>query len=714
MTHRMSSTRPAAVAALAAAALAIIPGRARAQDRLPSLPGYDQFTRMAPQLPTAVVSGGLAVTWADDGASFTFARGGKAYRYDVAKRAATVVGDAPAGGFGGRFGGRGGRGRGAGGAPERGRQFTEEMSPDSAHVAFYKDDNLWVRDASGANVVPVTTDGSAAKRIKYGTASWVYGEELAQRTAFWWSPDGKKVAYYRFDESQVPDYYLQMSQTTLYDSVNTEAYPKPGVPNPVVDLYVYDLASRQTTHLDVRNGKPLTNDAVGYYVYNIGWTPDGKELTLNRTNRRQSIMDFTACNPSTGACRTIVHESWPTGWVENRPFMRYLADGRRFIWESERNGFRNYYLYDLSGKLLATLTHHDFEVAGVEALNERAGTMYYMARDGDDYMKLQLHRVKLDGTGDVRLTDPAYDHQVTLAPGDRYFVDVAQTHDAPPVTRLMDANGKPLAELAASDTSKFHALALHTAEMFTYKAADGVTTLHGLISFPSNFDPSRKYPVLVAVYGGPASASNTSRETFVAPNPLAEYGFLIVNLDSRATPGMGKRQLDALYLKLGQPEMDDMAAGVRALWSRPYVDSARVGIYGTSYGGYSSLMELVRHPEVFAAASAASPPSDWRNYDTIYTERYMWIPQENAQGYDLGSAMHYVDQLKGRLLIYYGSADNNVHPTNSMEMIRAMQRAGKSFEVQVGPDMGHSAVNSQRMMEFFIENLKMKLVPLGS
>ena len=293
-------------------------------------------------------------------------------------------------------------------------------------------------------------------------------------------------------------------------------------------------------------------------------------------------------------------------------------------------------------------------------------------------------------------------------------MDVAQTHDAPPVTRLMDANGKPLAELAASDTSKFHALALHTAEMFTYKAADGVTTLHGLISFPSNFDPSRKYPVLVAVYGGPASASNTSRETFVAPNPLAEYGFLIVNLDSRATPGMGKRQLDALYLKLGQPEMDDMAAGVRALWSRPYVDSARVGIYGTSYGGYSSLMELVRHPEVFAAASAASPPSDWRNYDTIYTERYMWIPQENAQGYDLGSAMHYVDQLKGRLLIYYGSADNNVHPTNSMEMIRAMQRAGKSFEVQVGPDMGHSAVNSQRMMEFFIENLKMKLVPLGS
>jgi dipeptidyl-peptidase-4 len=292
-------------------------------------------------------------------------------------------------------------------------------------------------------------------------------------------------------------------------------------------------------------------------------------------------------------------------------------------------------------------------------------------------------------------------------------VDVAQTHDVPPATHLMDATGKALAELASSDLTKFHALGLRTAEMFTYKAADGVTTLHGMITFPSNFDPSKKYPVLVAVYGGPASASNTSRETFVTPNPLAEYGFLIVNLDSRATPGMGKRQLDAIYLKLGQTEMDDMAEGVKALWSRPYVDKDHVGIYGTSYGGYTSLMEIVRHPEVFAAASAASPPTDWRNYDTIYTERYMWIPQENAQGYDLGSAMHYVDQLKGHLLIYYGSADNNVHPTNSMEMIQTMQRAGKSFELQVGPDMGHSAVNSQRMMEFFIQNLKMKLVPLG-
>jgi dipeptidyl-peptidase-4 len=256
-----------------------------------------------------------------------------------------------------------------------------------------------------------------------------------------------------------------------------------------------------------------------------------------------------------------------------------------------------------------------------------------------------------------------------------------------------------------SGLTKLDTLGLKRAEMFTYKAADGQTTLHGIISYPSNFDPAQKYPVLVSVYGGPASASNTSRESFVPPNPLAEYGFLVVNLDSRAAPGMGKRTLDALYLKLGQTEIDDMAEGVKALWSRPYVDKNRVGIYGTSYGGYSSLMELLRHPDVFAAASSSSPPTDWRNYDTIYTERYMWIPQENRQGYDAGSAMTYADSLRGRLMLYYATADNNVHPSNMMQLISALQRAGKSFDLQLGPDRGHSGINVDRMMEFFIENL---------
>ena len=241
--------------------------------------------------------------------------------------------------------------------------------------------------------------------------------------------------------------------------------------------------------------------------------------------------------------------------------------------------------------------------------------------------------------------------------------------------------------------------------MFTYTAADGKTKLHGLIQFPSNFDPARKYPSLVSVYGGPASASNTARETFVTPNATAEYGFLILNLDTRSTSGQGKRLLDDVYLKLGQVEVDDMSEGVKALWSRPYLDKSRVGIYGTSYGGYSAVMAILRHPEVFAAASASSPVTSWVHYDSIYTERYMWIPQENKENYEKGSAMKYAKDLKGRLLLYYGTADNNVHPSNMMQLIKALQEGGKSFDVQVGPDRGHSGVNPERMLEFFIENL---------
>src|SRR5439155_15919606 len=265
--------------------------------------------------------------------------------------------------------------------------------------------------------------------------------------------------------------------------------------------------------------------------------------------------------------------------------------------------------------------------------------------------------------------------------------------------------GAVTAALAQSDLTKFAQLGLKMPEMFTYTAADGKTPLRGLIQFPSHFDPARKYPALVSVYGGPASASNTARETFIVPTPITEYGFLVLNLDSRAAPGQGKRMLDSIYLKLGQVEIDDMAEGVKALWNRPYFDRTRVGIYGTSYGGYAAVMELLRHPDLFAAASASSPPTDWRNYDTIYTERYMWTHQENASGYDAGSAMKYAQALKGRLLLYYGTADNNVHPSNTLQLIEALQRAGKTFDLQVGPDEGHGAVGTDRMMEFFIDSL---------
>jgi dipeptidyl-peptidase-4 len=262
-----------------------------------------------------------------------------------------------------------------------------------------------------------------------------------------------------------------------------------------------------------------------------------------------------------------------------------------------------------------------------------------------------------------------------------------------------------VAQLAKSDLTRFEELGLKKVEQFTYMAADGKTRLFGTIAFPSNFDPSRKYPTLVPVYGGPASGSNVPTESWTQPNANTEYGFLVVNLSSRAAPGMGKRTLDSIYMKLGITEMADMAEGLKALRSRPYFDQTRVGMYGTSYGGYTSALMLLKHPDVVTAAAASSAVTSWYHYDTIYTERYMWIPQENKEGYEGGNAMNYAKNLTGRLLIYYGTADNNVHPNNAMQLIRALQQAGKSFEVQVGPDAGHTGVNGQRMMEFFIENL---------
>ncbi|MBK9314248.1 MAG: DPP IV N-terminal domain-containing protein [Acidobacteria bacterium] len=674
---------------------------AGAQDRLKSMPGYEQFQKVGQKIAGSVKPGVLQVVWKDGGKSFEFRRDGKLYRYDVASRQSSESAG-PASGEAPQSGGRFGR-RGAGG-PGRGRQFAAAASPDARLKAFYKDRNLWLSDASGANETAVTTDGSEKDRIKYGTASWVYGEELNQNTAMWWSPDNRKIAYYRFDESPVKDYFLQTNQTDLQSTMNVEAYPKAGTANPVVDLFIYDVATKKTVRVDVRDGKPFDNNVIGHYVYAVRWSPDGSELLFNRTNRRQNIMEFTASNPETGKCRVIVREQWLPSWTTNTPQIEFLKDNRRFIWASERTGWRNFLLYDLNGKLLATLTSHQFEVGNIVQVNEELGVLYYTARSGDNHMKLQLHRVGLDGKGDRRLTDPAYNHTVDVAPDGRHFIDVAQKHDTPPFTRLLDSDGKRVEELAKSDTSKFDQLGLKRVELITYKAADGVTELHGLLHKPSNFDPSRKYPLLVSVYAGPAT--NGARETFTMPNPLTEYGFMVATLDSRSAGGRGKRFLDAIYQKLGTVEIDDQAAGVKSLWNRPYLDRNRVGIFGSSYGGYTSLLCLLRHPDVFQAASASSAVTSWYHYDTIYTERYMWIPQENKEGYEAGNAMNYADKLSGRLMIYYGTADDNVHPSNAMQMIQALQKAGKSFEVQVGPDRGHSAISADRMMEFFIENLK--------
>lgn len=716
---RRTSRRRLACAAIVALALAAprAAGRQDGPDRPAATPGAEAYRSMQQRLRAGppLVTGGLQVTWSADSTSFSYLRDGRRLRFDV--RTLQEHEDA------GDDGPRPAAIRPMASAPggpcpprviERGRQRTCAASPDRTRQAFTRDRNLFIAAADGSNEVAVTADGRAESRVKYGAASWVYGEELDQTTAIWWAPDGSKVAFYRFDESPVRDYYVPLGQTVIQDAVDIEAYPKAGTPNPIADVLVYDLAGHHTTTLDVRDGQPFADGVVGHYVYGAAWAPDSSELRLYRTNRLQQVLELIACLPSTGACRVIVREQSSTGWVENRPTQIPLRDGRRFIWASDRTGWRNYYLGDYDTGAMRPITRLAVDAGPVVKVDEDANRLFYMARDGDNPMKLQLHVIGLDGKGDRRLTDPAFMHTVRIAPDGRHVVDVYETHDRPPATRLITVATGATHEIAASDLDRFHALGLRPVEVFTYPAADGVTTLYGSIAFPSTFDPTKRYPVLVSVYGGPESSSEAPAETFTIPSALTEYGFLVVRLGSRAMPGLGRRALDSLYRHLGQTELDDIVAGVRTAAARPYVDSRRMGIFGTSYGGYLAALALGRYPGLFAAAAAASPVTDWRNYDTIYTERYMGLPADNPDGYDRSRVMRYAEDLRGALLLYYGTADNNVHPANTLQLIQALDRARKRYALQVGPDTGHSALNQDRMMEFFLEHLVASPAPSPS
>ncbi|MBN3519477.1 DPP IV N-terminal domain-containing protein [Algoriphagus lutimaris] len=674
-----------------AVAIASTISMTQAQDKLKSMPGYEQYQKIAPQIYSSVKSGALNADWNEEGNAFEYTLDGKRYSYSIKSKSSTELGEAtptP-------------RRRNSG--PARGRQYDSADSPDGQLKAFTKDRNMYISNPDGSNVMAITTDGNEENQVKYGIATWVYGEELGQNTAMWWSPDSKKIAFYRFVEKDVKKYYVLLDQLSLYDSLEIEAYPKVGEPNLPVDLMVYDLETKEITELDIRDGKPFNDGDLGTYIYGMSWTPDGKELLYHSTNRLQNIMELRAADPETGKSRTVIREEWLPSFVVNTPEMEVLEDGKHFIWASERSGFKNYYLYNFDGTLVNEITSHPFEVANIVKVDEEKGLLYYMARSGENHMLMQLHRVKLDGTKDVRLTDPTLNHSVSIAPGGKYFVDVAQAHDIAPFTNLVDAKGKVVAELAKSDMSKFEELGLKKVEVYTFTSADGVTELHGMIHFPSNFDPSKKYPVILSNYGGPAT--NAFKETFVYPDPLTEYGFLVLNIDGRNVRGRGKKLLDQLYGNLGLVEMDDFAEGIKALHDRPYFDKDRVGVYGTSYGGTTSATMLLRFPELIHAAVANSSVTDWRNYDNIYTERFMGTLETNLEGYNRFSLMDMADQLQGELLLFYGTADNNVHPSNTLQLIKAFQNAGKSIEVQIAPDGGHTALNRDRMMEFFIKHL---------
>jgi len=664
-------------------------------DKIDDMAKFDRYERLRRIISKSVDRNDFPkFKWSEGGNSFTYEIEKKRYSYDLEANAST------------KLEGKEEETKPFRRPPDRGRQFAVVYNSDKTLKAYTEDRNVYISKLNGTGLVPVTKDGNEKDRIKFGIASWVYGEELGVREAMWFSPDGKKLAFYGFNEKDVIDFYLTIDETKVQNKLDVEPYPKAGAPNPIVDLYIYDLESKQTTKVDAHWDTGVDPD-LGHYLYNVRWSPDGKELLFNRTNRRQCIMEFAAANPETGKCRVVIRESHTQSWTEPSPEMQWVEDEKgektKFLWLNYRNGYKNLSLVNFDGSGEKPITKHNFDVAGIARFNNKKKVIYYTARDGENPYRLQLHKVNLDGTAEKRLTNPKFSHSVQVNEDCSRIVDTYETVDIPPATDELDGDGKLVKNISKADASRFEKQGLKSVEMFSYTAADGKSTCYGYLMKPPSFDPKRKYPMIVTTYSGPESG--TYSERFQVPNPACELGFLVASFDGRGTIARGQAFLDEIYGKLGVVEIDDQAAGVKFLAQRPYVDGKNVGIFGTSYGGYATIMCVLRHPEAFKAGVACSSVTAWENYDSIYTERYMNTPQLNPQGYLAGSAMTYAKDLQGHLLLFYGTLDNNVHPTNTHQLAAALNKAGKNYDMMVGPDMGHAQMNMNKIWSFFCEHL---------
>lgn len=587
----------------------------------------------------------------------------------------------------------------------RAQQRRSELSPDGSFTAIYKDFNVSIRDQKTMKMRAVTTAGT--DRVRFGTGCWVYGEELEQDTAMWWSPDSRKLAFYQVDERDMRDYVLTTDNTQRYTRTQVVRYPKAGDPNPVVGLLVYDRVSQITTGINVSGPN-------GEYIFNVRFSPLGDELIYSRLNRLQNRLDVVAVNVTSGQSRIVVSETQPT-FQNPRPLMRMLDDGDRFIWETERTGWKNFELRSLQGNPLVELTEFsDFPCDEIHLVDQDAGLMYYSAFSDANPYNRQLHRCRLDGTHQTPITAAGLNHHSFLvSPDHRWVIAQGERFDAPPKTVLYainDGNPATLPAVFENGITLTSPVAQTTAgennEIFKFLADDGVTEIFGTLQKPSNFDPAKRYPLLIDVYGGPQSVGIDNR--FTSTDPVCELGFLVAKIGNRGTIDRGKAFESATYKNLGGADLDDQAAGVRFLANRPYVDRGAVGIFGHSYGGYLTALAVLKYPQTFHVGVAGAPVTDWKNYDTIYTERYLQQPKENPAGYRSSSCLTYADRIEGKLLLVHGLIDDNVHPANTWQLIQRLQKNDQRFDLMIYPRFKHGIGSNypQLRLEYLVEHLK--------
>ncbi len=601
-----------------------------------------------------------------------------------------------------------------------GKQQYATFSPDGKRVAFVRANNLFVVELATGKETQLTTDGRPNAVIN-GAADWVYEEEFSMARAFEWSPDSRRIAWIRFDESRVPEYDMQL-WGGLYPVEYRFKYPKAGEANSLVTVWIADVASgkkvqAQTT--DARTGTDI-------YLPRIQWTRNPNLLSIRRLNRLQNQLALLHVNAITGAATTVLTETSGTATADRsaRPTyvdleftddLLYLPDGQSFLWSSERSGYKHLYLYDLAGRLIRPITTGDYEVSTVAGVDAKTGTIFFTSTEVSP-LERHLYRIGLDGQNKQRLTREPGTYTANFSPDFAYYLLYHASAQLPTTVRLRSTNAtNDLRTLEANDAlrSRLAGYAISQKQFFLTKAADG-TPLNGWMIRPVGFDSTgtRKYPVLMFVYGGPGSQTvknDWDSRDFFWYQTLAQKGYVVVSVDGRGTGARGNAFRTATYAQLGKLETEDQIAVARQLKNRPYVDSARVGIWGWSYGGYMTALCMTLGADVFKAGISVAPVTNWRFYDTIYTERYLKRPQDNPGGYDDNSPVTHAAKLRGPFLLIHGTGDDNVHVQNSVALTDALIAAGRPFQSFYYPNRNHgiyggnTRLHLYTMMTEFIE-----------
>jgi len=554
------------------------------------------------------------------------------------------------------------------------------FSPDGNYVAFTRDNNLFTIEIETGQEKQYTKDGSDV--VYNGWAAWLYYEEILGRPshykAFWWSPDSRHIAFYRFDETNVPIFPIFNSEG-VHGFLENTRYPKAGDPNPEVRFGIITVNQDQVVWADF-------NEKNDQYFGQPFWTPSGKKLITQWMNRGQDTLIFYSIDIETGKKNIVYTEHQPT-WIDWFERVDFLKDEKSFIITSDKNGWAHLYHYDMKGKLIKQITDGKWSVTNVLLFDETSNTIYFTAKK-EASTNIDLYKVNLNGNRLKRLTFGDFSHSINLSPKGKYFITTYSNISTPSKISLYDSQGKLVKELGDSKTSEFENYMISKAELFRVNTPDGYALPVSWI-LPTDFDSNKKYPVLINIYGGPNTPTVSNSWMGLRPQWLAMEGIIQVSIDHRGSGHFGKAGVSLMHRCLGKWEMNDYIEVVKWLRNKPFVDSTKICITGGSYGGFVTCLALTYGADYFTHGLALFSVTDFRLYDSHYTERYMDTPAENPDGYKNTSAMNFVDRYKGLLRIVHGTMDDNVHMQNSIQLINALEDAKKHFEFMLYPGERH-------------------------